>query len=80
MYLDDTLHEAGSFLRKNHEFLGVEYLPTPLNQLLKKELNAQFIECAQHIGQVKVAANELSKLSIKELNKTIEINQKKIGQ
>ena len=71
LYLDDTLHEAGSFLRKNHEFLGVEYLPTPLNQLLKKELNAQFIECAQHIGQVKVAANELSKLSTKELNNTL---------
>ena len=71
LYLNDALHEAGSFLRKNHEFLGVEYQPKPLTQLLKKKLNAQFIECAQHIGQVKVAANELSKLSTKELNETL---------
>jgi len=71
LYLHDSLHEAGSFLRKNHELLAVEYLPKPLNQLLKKNLNAKFIECAQQIGQVKVAANELSKLGIKELNKTL---------
>ena len=71
LYLHDPLHEAGSFLRKNHELLALEYLPKPLNQLLKKNLNAKFIECAQQIGQVKVAANELSKLSIKELNKTL---------
>ena len=71
LYLHDSLHEAGSFLRKNHEFLAVEYLPKPLNQLLKKNLDATFIECTQQIGQVKVAANELSKLSIEELNKTL---------
>ncbi len=71
LYLDDSLHEAGSFLRKNHEFLAVEYLPKPLNNLLKKKLNAKFIECSQHIGQVKVAANELNKLSTTELNKTL---------
>ena len=70
-YLDDSLHEAGSFLRRNHDFLGVEYTPKPLNKLLNKVLDAKVIECAQHIGQVKVAANELSKLSINELNKTL---------
>ena len=74
LYLHDSLHEAGSFLRKNHELLAVEYLPKPLNQLLKKNLDATFIECAQQIGQVKVAANELSKLSIQELNKTTQAN------
>ncbi len=71
LYLDDSLHEAGSFLRRNHEFLGVEYTPKPLNKLLNKVLDAKVIECAQHIGQVKIAANELSKLSIDELNKTL---------
>lgn len=71
LYLDDSLHEAGSFLRRNHEFLGVDYLPKPLNNLLKKNLNVKIIECAQHIGQVKIAANELGKLSTNELNKTL---------
>ena len=71
LYLDDSLHEAGNFLRKNREFLGVNYTPEPLNKLVNKKLDVKIIECAQHIGQVKVAANELSKLSTNELNKTL---------
>ena len=71
MYLGDPLHEAGNFLRKNREFLEINYVPEPLNKLVEKNLDVKIIECAQHIGQVKVAANELSKLSVKELNKTL---------
>ena len=70
-YINDNLHEAGGFLRKNHEFLETVYQPDPINVLLNKELNAKIIECAQHIGQVKVAANELSKLSTSEIGKTL---------
>jgi RecB family exonuclease len=70
-YLEDSLHEAGSFLRKNHEFLAVDYQPKPLHTILKKTLDVKLIECAQHIGQVKIAANELSKLSTDDLNKTL---------
>ena len=71
LYLGDPLHEAGNFLRKNREFLEINYIPEPLNKLVEKNLDVKIIECAQHIGQVKVAANELSKLSVKELNKTL---------
>ncbi|MEJ6590215.1 MAG: PD-(D/E)XK nuclease family protein [Crocinitomicaceae bacterium] len=70
-YINDNLHEAGGFLRKNHEFLESPYKPDPIHVLLNKSLNAKVIECAQHIGQVKVAANELSKLNPSEISSTL---------
>ena len=70
-YIKDTLHEAGSFLRKNHDFMGVAYNPKPSEQLLNKHMNVKIIECAQHIGQVKIAADELSKLKEDEINDTL---------
>ena len=70
-YLNDVLHEAGSFLRKNHDFLGVPYNPAPLQVLQNKSMRAKIVECAQHIGQIKVAANELDKLKESELNNTL---------
>ena len=70
-YTSDSIHEAGSFIRKNHEFLGVGH-SLPLQKKLKsKKMALNIIECSQQIGQVKVAANELSKLSIEEQNNTL---------
>ena len=70
-YINDKLHEAGSFLRKNHDYLGESYNPKPAEKLLNKSMDVKIIECAQHIGQVKIAADELSKLREEEVNNTL---------
>lgn len=62
-YYDNKYHEAGHFQRKNNSFFG---LPKPTNliqNLASKAYDVKVIECAQHIGQVKVLATELSELA-----------------
>ena len=70
-YTSDSIHEAGSFIKKNHEFLGVDHIIPLQNSLGNKNMEVSIIECSQQIGQVKIAANELSKLSVAEQNKTL---------
>jgi RecB family exonuclease len=70
-YTGDSIHEAGSFIRKNHEFLNVDNPIPVLSSIGEKNMNITIVECSQQIGQVKVAANELSKLSIEEQNNTL---------
>ncbi len=70
-YTGDSIHEAGSFIKKNHEFLNVD-LPIPLVKSIgTKCMDITIVECSQQIGQVKVAANELNKLSIEKQNETL---------
>ena len=70
-YLDNSVHEAGVFLRKNLSFLEIKEPLFISDELSNKELNIQVVECAQHTGQVKVAATELEKLSQDEINETL---------
>lgn len=57
-YYDNPIHEAGNFQRKNISFFGLK--PPKLNNALAQEnYNVKVIECAQHIGQIKVLATEL---------------------
>jgi hypothetical protein len=70
-YLENKLHEAGAFLRKNLAFLEIKEPQFISNELVKKELNISVVECPQHTGQVKVAATELEKLSPEEINETL---------
>lgn len=70
-YLENPIHEAGSFLRKNLEFLEIKDPLFISDDLSHKDLNIQVIECAQHTGQVKVAATELEKLPQHEINETL---------
>ena len=70
-YTQDSIHEAGSFIKKNHEFLNVDYSIPLLKSIDNKNMNITIVECSQQIGQVKVAANELSKLTIEEQNNTL---------
>lgn len=70
-YTSDSIHEAGSFIKKNHEFLDVGHLIPLQKKLENKKMELNIIECSQQIGQVKVAANELSKLSLDEQNSTL---------
>ncbi len=58
-YLDNKFHEAGHFQRKNLQYFGIK---TPKNlapKLQADKYQVKVIECAQHIGQVKVLATEL---------------------
>jgi RecB family exonuclease len=70
-YLENQIHEAGAFLRKNISFLEIKEPLFISDELSQKELNIQVVECAQHTGQVKVAATELEKLSQDEINETL---------
>lgn len=70
-YLENPIHEAGAFLRKNLDFLEIKEPLFISDELKHKEIDIQVIECAQHTGQVKVAATELEKLSEDEINETL---------
>ena len=70
-YLDQDMHEAGSFLRKFMHELEVKELPFITDGLLNQPKSIKIIECAQYTGQVKIAASILSELSAEELNETL---------
>lgn len=70
-YFKNQAHEAGTFIRKNLQTLEIHKPTFVQNELLEKELAIDIVECAQHTGQVKVAATELAKLSQEEINKTL---------
>ncbi len=70
-YLENNIHEAGSFLRKNLSFLEINAPIYISDNLSQQELTIDVIECAQHTGQVKVAATELAKLAPSEMNETL---------
>lgn len=70
-YLNDQDHEAGYFLRKLKTELGVGSLSFTEDRLRSKELDIQFISCAQNTGQVKVASTLLSQMSKDEIKDTM---------
>lgn len=70
-YFKNPVHEAGAFIRKDLQFLEIQKPSFVQNSLSQKSVVVDVIECAQHTGQVKVAATELSKLSQDEINKTL---------
>lgn len=58
-YYDNPYHEAGHFQRKNNAYFGLG-APEDLPDVLRTATyHVKEIECAQHIGQVKVLATEL---------------------
>ena len=58
-YFENKFHEAGHFQRKNLQYFE-QKPPTNLpNHLHQEAYDIKVIECAQHIGQVKVLATEL---------------------
>jgi len=70
-YLNEPIHEAGSFLRKLLQELDVNEIPFVQNSLLNDEKKIHLIDCAQNTGQVKVASSILSNLSQDELDNTL---------
>lgn len=70
-YLENEQHEAGSFLRDDLEFLGIKEALFTQNNIQHSPIDFTVIECAQHTGQIKVAATELAKLNPDELDETL---------
>jgi len=70
-YLKDPNHEAGSFLRTLSSFLDNKNLNFVENNLAKKSMDVELIECAQVTGQVKVACSILAESSEAEINETM---------
>jgi ATP-dependent helicase/nuclease subunit B len=70
-YLKDSNHEAGRFLRELLSELKVKELPFIGDKMATLPIRVEVIECAQHTGQVKVAATVLSKLAKEEMNETL---------
>jgi CRISPR/Cas system-associated exonuclease Cas4 (RecB family) len=70
-YLENEQHEAGSFLRDDLEFLGIKTASVTHDNIQHSPIDFTVIECAQHTGQIKVAATELAKLNQEELDETL---------
>lgn len=70
-YMDNPLHEAGTFIRQNLNFFNLKQTPFISNRMDKKPLKIRIVACSQVTGQVKLAATELAKKSDSELNETL---------
>jgi hypothetical protein len=69
--LDNPLHEAGAFIRQNLNFFNLKQTPFVADRIAKTPLNIRVVACSQVTGQVKLAATELAKKSLNELNETL---------
>lgn len=70
-YLDNPVHEAGAFLRKNIHFLSLEDPKFIGDKLTKAPIKIEVVACSQVTGQVKLAASNLSLKSKEELESTL---------
>lgn len=70
-YLSENIHEAGTFLRRLMQELDLKELNFIENNLTNSNKEITLVECAQHTGQVKAAATELSLLSKEQLKDTL---------
>ncbi len=70
-YLNDKLHEAGSFQRVILERLQVKIPEDTLNVLSTKEMELTVVECPQITGQAAVAGTYLLDLKSEERSETL---------
>lgn len=70
-YYNDSVHEAGKFLRVLSKELDGKKLPFVYDELSTKKMNVQLISCAQKTGQAKVAATVLESLTKEQMNETL---------
>jgi len=70
-YLEAPQHEAGAFQRKLLQDLLIKEPLFVGNRLLTEAKKVRVVECAQHIGQTRVASTLLSTASEQELNETL---------
>jgi len=70
-YFENKHHEAGAFQRKNLTHFGLPEAKFLRNHLGQETFQVKVVECAQHIGQVKVLATELKKLKPKDWSEVL---------
>jgi hypothetical protein len=70
-YYHDKIHEAGLFLRRTTEKIGVKELHFISNRLLTEKKEVDIIACAQFTGQAKVAGSILSEMDKQTVNQTL---------
>lgn len=71
-YLQNKMHEAGSFLRQIQETLGTNKLDFVVDQLANDEKQINIYNCVESTGQSKVSATILnSEIPIKEQSSTL---------
>lgn len=71
-YMNNNLHEAGMFIRKNLEYLGIpQKLVEFKNELAHKSLDVNVIACSQITGQVKATATILQNLTEQQIAETL---------
>lgn len=70
-YVKNNYHEAGRFLRDIMKSLDTKEIGFIESNLMTKKMQVDIVECAQNVGQVKVAGSLLSELSDEELNQTL---------
>lgn len=70
-YYNDSMHEAGRFLRDLSEELDQRRWDHVRNELSTKEMNVELISCAQKTGQAKVVATLLNNQTKEDLDDTL---------
>lgn len=69
-YLNDSIHEAGMFLRKSLKEIDANSPSFIKKSLESQTIQVQIYECPQITGQVKIASEKLAQMSNDELNNT----------
>ena len=72
-FMEDTIHEAGLFIRRNIQHLELNDPNWIISNIGNKPLDVRIVECPQKTGQVKVAAAALAQLTEEELQSTAVI-------
>ena len=70
-YYHDKIHEAGFFLRRTTNKLGLKELPFISNRLLTEKKEVNVIACSQFTGQAKVAGSILAAMDEETVNETL---------
>jgi hypothetical protein len=70
-YYEKKTHEAGAFLRALSTGLADRKLDRIQQNLAKRELKVEMIDCVQNTGQVKVASTLLEEMTEEEVNETL---------
>jgi ATP-dependent helicase/nuclease subunit B len=71
-FLDNPLHEAGKFIKKNCEELGIKPSDFVTNNILEAKKDFTIINCTQPTGQAKVAGHILAEeIPVSEYSETL---------
>ncbi len=70
-YLDNPIHEAGTFLRQLKKEIGITKANFETDILIEKKLEITYYECSQITGQAKIMGNILENFTAEQLSQTL---------